>query len=367
MRRLMITTALVSLAFVPAARAELEVTVGGYTGFQAAYFDNDNAASSDRDFQSEAEIHVGAKATSDNGLEYGAKVEMLASSTDENNVDEVSVYLAGSFGRVEMGDNDGAILDAAVITPYVGLGQVAGSYADYVPFADRGHVAPERISGGLAFAGFASADSTKVIYTTPKWNGVQLGVSYAPEAGNEGESVAFTNAASAFDNEMQAILTYKGEFSGVGVKGSAAYQTADATDVDVNDQDIWSLGAQLSYKDFAFGGSYINAGDSGFDKADANDDVTSWNVGATYTMGAWGFGLSYLNVDLDDAAAAAGPAANPTTGLGGDYTAWGLGTNYKVAPGLTAAADLVFFDRDRVSGGADTDGYVFLTEVRAAF
>ena len=30
-------------------------------------------------------------------------------------------------------------------------------------------------------------------------------------------------------------------------------------------------------------------------------------------------------------------------------------------------ADLVFFDRDRVSAGADTDGYVFLTEVRAAF
>ena len=367
MRRLMITTALVSLAFVPAARAELEVTVGGYTGFQAAYFDNDAANSSNRDFQSEAEIHVGAKATSDNGLEYGAKVEMLASSTDTANVDEASVYLSGSFGRVEMGDNDGAILDAAVITPYVGLGQVAGSYMDYVPNHDRGHAAPERISGGLAFAGFASGDSTKVIYTTPKWNGLQLGVSYAPEVNNEGESVAFINTTSAFDNEMQAILTYKGEISGVGIKGSAAYQTADSTDVDVNDQDIWTVGAQLSYMDFAFGGSYIDAGDSGFDTLDANDDVSAWNLGATYTMGAWGFGLSYLDVDLDTAAVAAGTStATGTIGAGGDYTAWGLGANYKVAPGLTAAADLVFYDRDRVTG-TDTDGYVFLTEVRAAF
>ena len=362
MRRLMITTALVSLAFVPAARAELEVTVGGYTGFQAAIFDNDTANSSGRDFQSEAEIHVGAKATSDNGLEYGAKVEMLASSTDSSNVDEASIYLAGSFGRVEMGDNDGAILDAAVIPPYVGLGQVVGSYMDYVPAADRGHAAPERISGGLAVAGYASGDSTKVIYTTPKWNGLQLGVSYAPEVNNEGESVVFTNATSAFDNEMQAILTYKGEFSGVGIKGSAGYQTADATSALNNDQDIWTVGAQLSYMDFAFGGAYVDAGDSGFVASVDNDDVSSWNLGATYTMGAWGFGVSYLNVDLDEVANPAGL----TAGEGGDYTAWGLGTNYKVAPGLTAAADLVFFDRDRVTG-ADTDGYVFLTEVRAAF
>lgn len=57
-----------SLGAVP-ARAELEVTVGGFVAFQAAAFDNDTANSTSRDFQSESELTVEAAAIADNGLE----------------------------------------------------------------------------------------------------------------------------------------------------------------------------------------------------------------------------------------------------------------------------------------------------------
>ena len=82
MRRLLMSTVLVSACLLALpAQADMAVTVGGYTGFQAALFDNDLANSSGRDFQSESEIHVRAKGTADNGLEYGVLIELMTSTT----------------------------------------------------------------------------------------------------------------------------------------------------------------------------------------------------------------------------------------------------------------------------------------------
>lgn len=138
---LLATTALIAAtAFAAPAKADLEVTVGGFTAFQAAMMDNDTANNSNADFQSEAQIAVHADATADNGLQYGAKILLNASTSDgtsavaaENgNSDEVGIYLAGSWGRVELGDDDGAS-DLVVTAPTVGIGQINGSYDDFVP------------------------------------------------------------------------------------------------------------------------------------------------------------------------------------------------------------------------------------------
>ena len=354
---LLATTALIAAGvFASPAQANLEVTVGGYAAFQAAMFDNDQTNESGRDFQSEAQILVSADATADNGLQYGAKVLLDASSDDSNNTDEVGLYLAGSFGRVEMGDDDGAS-ELAVFAPTVGIGQINGSYDDYVLATAQGHALNDR--GDHSFTSLDTDDSTKITYYTPKYNGVQFGVSYAPELNDEGEHVEFTENTAEASDVFEFGLGYDGEISGVQVKAGAIYVMGDAA-TGTEDLNSWTLGAKLGYQGFSFGGSYTDDGDSFGTTGAANDEISTWTVGATYEQGPWGVGVSYLDKDFDTNGASAGAA-------GGTYSAVALGGTYKVAPGLTVGADLAFFDRNRAGTADDVDGYVLVTDVTAAF
>jgi hypothetical protein len=359
---LLATTALIAAsAFAAPAKADLEVTVGGFTAFQAGFFDNDAVNSSDRDFQSEAQIAVMADGTADNGLQYGAKILLDASTSDTTNSDEVGIYLAGGWGRVELGDDDGAS-ELNVFAPTVGVGQINGSYDDYVDgTADRG-LANGSFATSLNdrrdhnFTAIDSNDATKITYYTPKFAGFQAGVSYAPE-NSVGEGVVF--ADTGVQDWFELGLGYEGEFSGVGVKVGGNYNFASAP-TGTNDLSAWSLGFQLGYNGFKFGAGYTDNGDSFQATGQTQDDISSFNVGATYENGPWGVGLSYLDEDYD--------VNGDTSGVdGGDYTVWAAGATYKVAPGLTTGLDIALYDRDRTGAVNDEDGTVVLLDVTAAF
>lgn len=354
------------------ARAELEVTVGGFASFQAAMFDNDVANSSDRDFTTEAQITVNADATADNGLQYGAKITLDVSTSDTANAEEVAIYLAGGWGRVELGDDDGAS-ELVVIAPTVGIGQINGSYDDFTPVG--AHMRNDR--GDHAFTAIDSDNSTKVTYYTPKFSGFQAGVSYAPEyqgetilgltvPGGNGENVTFTENTTGASNIFEIGLGYEGEFSGVMFRAGGNYIFADSLP-GLEDVRAWSLGAQVGYQGFRFGGGYKNDGDSSQLTGFSDDEVAAWNVGATYENGPFGVGVSYLNIDFDTNGADAvgltqGALGLPVTSFGGEYDAFVLGATYTIAPGLNVAADLAFYDRDN-----QDDGYVLMTDVTAAF
>ncbi len=379
---LLATTALIAAStFAAPAKADLEVTIGGFTSFQAGFFDHDTA-DANRDFQSEAQIAVMADGTADNGLQYGAKVLMDASTSDSANTDEVGLYLAGSWGRVEMGDDDGAS-ELVVFAPTVGIGQINGSYDDFIPVTAQAHLVNDR--GDHNFTAIDGDDSTKITYYTPKFSGFQAGVSYAPEyqgfnlfgftslAGSAGENVSLLKDTTLVSNIIEVGLGYEGEFSGVGVKLGGNYVSGDTTDADIDpgvgvvtleDVSAWSLGAQIGYNGFKFGGGYTHNGDSLQEDGFGDDSVTSWNIGATYENGPWGVGVSYLNTDFDTNGVA---TTLVTTGVGGDYTAWAMGATYKVAPGLTTGADLAFYDRNATGTTSDEDGFVALVDVTAAF
>jgi len=365
LRQLMLTTAVATIALVPAAaHAEMEVVLGGYVNFQAGFFDNDAADNSGRDFQSESEVRVTAKNKTDSGLEYGAYIELFTSTSDSANTDETNIYLAGDWGRVELGDQDGAGNELAVITPYVGIGQVIGSFVDFIPAADRGY-APSETAADPNVKAADMTDATKVTYYTPRMSGFQAGLSYAPERDSDGEEVEFLDNSGNFEDGFEFGANYKNSFSDVDVKIGGSFDMASAkTGSGLEDISAYTLGAQLGYAGFTLGGGYTDNGDSGQTAGGTDDNVSNWNLGLTYNADNWGVGINYIDVDFDETAVPLGVTG--ATGAGGDFTAWGVGGTYKVAPGLTAGADFVSYDRDRVTG-TDTDGYALVTEVKVAF
>lgn len=363
------TTGLVSLLALATAsgvaHADMSVKIGGYTDFQAGFFDNDNANSNSHDFQSEAEIYVRAEGTTDAGLTYGAYIELFASTSDTANSDEVNLYFSNKWGRLELGDQDGAGSECAVVSPYVGIGQALGSYNDYVPAADRGYGLVD-FASDPSMKAYDTSDATKITYYTPRMWGLQAGVSYAPERDNlaDGEGVQLADNVGNHNNAVELGLNYTNTWKEIGIKVGGEYNTAHAKEgsgrEDIN---AWTLGAQFSYNGFTVGGGYTSHGDSGLPTGVSNDDVSGWTAGVTYTTGPWGFGLNYVKMDFDQNGS---PFITGATGTGGDYTAIGLGTTYKLVEGVTVGADVVHFDRHRITG-ADNDGYVVVTEVRANF
>src|SRR5919107_1401141 len=118
------TTAIAAAAlYAQSAQAQLTVTLGGYTEFFGAYYDDDVPGRTSREFQLETEIVVRADGKADNGLLYGTMIELQNSTGGGGatgvGVDEASVYVGGTWGRIELGDFDGAADTLAIYAPVV--------------------------------------------------------------------------------------------------------------------------------------------------------------------------------------------------------------------------------------------------------
>ena len=80
-KSLLAGTAITAAAlYAQSAQAQIVVSLGGYTEFFAAYYDDDASNRTDHEFQLETEIVVRADGKADNGLLYGAKVELKNST-----------------------------------------------------------------------------------------------------------------------------------------------------------------------------------------------------------------------------------------------------------------------------------------------
>lgn len=365
LRHLLTGTALLTSALLgvsTSAQAEMKVVISGFQTFQAGMFDSKAANDSHRDFRSESEIHFKATGRTDNGLSYGAKVELMTSTSDSTNGDEVSMYLSGKWGRVELGDNDGASDSLTVLAPTVGIGQINGSVVNYIPTTSRpaGNV---KNTGGGIIKPMDTDDSTKVTYTTPRINGLQAGISYVPEVDDNatGEQVQFSTITGTQRDAIEAGLNYRVKFADYAVRVGAGYVTSQAKKTSGReDVSSWGLGAQADYMNVTIGGGYVDNGDSNNLTGIKNDNESAWNIGARYRVKNWGFALNYLNENYG-----ANGGRGTTTG-GGDYESVIFGGSYKIADGLTTGADVAYFNRNRQTG-ADDHGYVMVLETKALF
>lgn len=345
MKKVLLGTASVlglALLAQPAA-AQITVKLGGYTDFRVGFWNDDRTNSNDREFRNDTEVHVRADGKADNGLLYGVHIEIDSSGTALN-YDEANLYLAGGWGRLELGDQDGASDQLAVYAPSVGIGQLWGDQDSFLANA---------LIGGDALYVPDSNDATKITYFTPTFAGFRAGVTYAPEplgaTGGAGDSVALNEATTGYSDWIEAGARYTGEFSGATVALGLTYSQADANAPGADDFNAWQVGAQVGFSGFTVGGGYTDYNDFFL----ARNGVTfepdsSWNVGATYTAGAFGVGAGYLNLDDES---------------GDDYTIWSVGAVYTVAPGLAVQADYYNFDNEL----ANDDGQLVVLSTRVTF
>jgi hypothetical protein len=392
---LMGTTALIGAATIASAAqaAGPDVTVGGFINFQSAFSDANNAFETtasgfDRSnhFVTDTEVHINVDGKADNGLGYGAVIELEADTdagnTDDggSNADKAYIYLESSAGRVEAGDNVGA---AQALT--IGAGSIAratgGINGDFHRFVDVG----QNVNGGFTapsaifVPGLPSTaatnnvtpdgvdlldeeEATKLTYFTPRVSGFQAGVSYTPDTGDNGSAAGLSSEVGVdqYENLWSLGANYEGDFEGVGVKVGVTGEFGDAENPatagasDTQDISAWQVGAELDFEGFSVAGSYGDNDDSRQLKS-GTTEVSYWTLGAAYETGPYGVSVTYM----DSEASATGVSDDEFTNLV-------VGADYSLAPGLTPYIEAAFFDA-KEGGVASNDGSVILVGTQLNF
>ena len=213
------------------------------------------------DIRSNAEVHFKGRLEADNGLTFGVRVEFEANNTGTQNdglydkngdniasskgsvIDESFAWVSGEFGRLTIGADDS--VQSSMHVGVKNAGMDLGEVRMFLPENEAYYTANWQ------------ADNKRIIYMTPRMEGVQFGLSYGPGA-NE-------NYGHQSDGDLAN-----------------------------NDGDTWSFAVNTKH-DFAGGTVQLSVGH--INKGKDNDAT---NFGARVSMGGLTAGLAYLEDNGSD-------------------------------------------------------------------
>jgi outer membrane protein OmpU len=285
------TTALVAAgAFVGAAQADemmaepVSVGVAGYATAVVGFVSDGDDATRGQEVNHVYEIAVSGSTTLDNGITVAVHGQLGTSGqyTDSEGsrpFDETHITMSGSFGSLRIGRTESAAFNATVAAPGAGIGGMLG--VNYGWFS----TAAPAVN---TYSGIGAEDALKVVYTTPNFNGLTIGASYAPN----NSDASFTGRSTDGMGEHTAVgMTYStGFMDGGSLTLGTGYETA-SNGGGGDDASAMRAGLNISVDQISFGGSMY----------DHDADGMQYDVGASWTEGATELGLQYGHNEDGDA------------------------------------------------------------------
>jgi outer membrane protein OmpU len=282
MKKILLATSAVAL-FAGAAAAE--VTTTGTARMGITYVDN--GATTTTQFSSRIRIIFTASGESDSGFTFGGSVRNDQSGVGNTGNGDSTVFIAGAFGKLTMGDVSGAADSLVGQTSGVGYGPFDG--AQEIGFIGAGKTAIYyEYSAGAFTLGVGSGQLETAVDTA------SIGGKYSTDAYSFALAYEQSNSANpVFDFSMIS--------ASASAKLGAATLKARVSDKDVAGQDLsWSVSA-----DYAVGATTLTAfytdfgNNTGLSVAGGNDLTPAASTGTTHI----GIGASY---DLGGGATVAG-------------------------------------------------------------
>jgi outer membrane protein OmpU len=300
------------VAFSGAAVADIDLEGNAQMGIQGG-------SGATTQFVQDIDITFKLSGTADNGLSFGTEIDLSESAGAVGTDDAgIAIFVQGDFGRLTMGDTDGALDWAMTEVNYNGAGSINGNHTSHAGFNGNsgldGHYDGQILRYDHAFGDFAFAISVEMDDNTTT-HGIAFNI---PNA-------AGSNNAVTADPIWGLGATYSGSFGGGSYQVGVGYQwTNDGLDAAAfpgND------GASIT------GLSGRVALDSGFSAAvnysmiqldGANNDGTHFGIGASYKFDAVTLHANYGRFDWDPGA------------FDADTNGYGLSAAYSFGGGLSA-------------------------------
>lgn len=349
------TTALVTAGVLASSGAQaqegIELGLGGYMNNFFSFGSIDEASNETRDFNntgffSDGEVHFLGETTLDNGLTFGANIQLEAFQSDPDQIDENYGYAEGAFGRLQFGSENSAAYLMQYSAPNVGVPVNSGWVTSFIPVPPNGSSA-FRTPAVSTYLDFGN-DENNITYFTPRFAGFQVGVTYAPSVVGTGDGKNFPVQAdknTEFNDGVAVGVNYVQEFDGFDIAVAGGYRHATAPDDsgaggnlpgNQGNLNMYSAGANVGFAGFTVGGSYGRE-DSG--RATEGD---AWDVGVSYATGPWSVGAMYFGNNID---------GDPATVDGFELTAIQGAVGYSVGPGIETSFSVLYGQWDQDEGG----------------
>lgn len=216
------------------------------------------------------------------------------------------------YGRVELGQEDGAAYEMAITGPLVAAATAIDD-ARVTFFRDLASGRALADMFRIRTAVFASRNAAKMSYYSPRLFGVRIGASYTPAMVKEVVPFAGTapHRPDRQDNLIEAAINYTGFFGATSFGAYAGFASGhDAQRTPGHDNLFdWALGGEidqdLGAATLAVGGAWHQSNGYTFDTGQAFRTGTTHAVHAStkLTTGAWQFGFEYSKGIADAEAA----------------------------------------------------------------
>jgi predicted porin len=326
------------------------------------------------DFYDYGRIWVGADGVAANGLRYGARLEIRMPGDGARGDGRGTLFFrraVGYIGTPTLGTlRFGSGTVRAVEQMYTGhiMGTIASGLLDgdqNVVFTGQGGL----VASSFFYSSSVVNNNSAIGYYSPQFFGFDIGLSYAPNDGNlngicGAGGAAFTGCdrasssvtdAGRLRNQFDAMLRYRGTFGPVGLTASGGFRTADTVDdptpgaVGFKRVTAGIVGAQLTWAGLTVGGittfGPYNRGFTALPKSSVpgvkNRNAFSWQLGASYTIGAITVGAAYHELRTEGLTGA--ELTNPVLNTGKlKEQGFGLGASYALAPGLALFAEYIY-------------------------
>ncbi len=373
---LLLGAATVTLVSAPAfAQSKFDIILGGDAYFEAGVVNQDrDSGQRSTEFRNRLRLLVTPTAKADNGLEYGARLRLLAENANRTaSNDRAFIFVKGGFGTVHLGQENGPSDDSGIIAPSDwGTGGVDGSFPAWL--GNSGANAPINIGNIRALISGNSA--TRAVYWTPDVSGFKLGVSYQPNSESNNTDInrrkvttPSANRTGAYRDVYEVGGTYANSFGGVTINASLFYLGGKSKGSSVSTQTYDDLssthaGLTLAYGGLKVGGSYAWSGDSGYAKPGTGTGIVSrekqdvWAAGAQYTFGPTTLGFGYLS---------ARDAGDLTVRGKTKFELITVGAKYVVAPGFSVGPEYNHFKLSSDVAANSDKGDMFLVQTNLAF
>ncbi|MEL7187654.1 MAG: porin [Pseudomonadota bacterium] len=360
MKKVLLGTSAIALAgaFATSANsAEWNVKVGGYHNQMVAFGTTDIQGSTADfdgiDVKQNAEIFFLPSITLDNGLKFGANVQLESAGATgtADTIDESYMFVRGSFGEINLGSENSAGYKMHYAAPNVAIISLnSPSTTQYIAWGGQATGIFRGTIGGTYLENNRNNDADRITYYTPRFAGFQVGASYARDASQDSNAQADINAFGTTHDIFDLGANYVNDFGGVNLALSARWGIATIEPAAANqagqDPTVLGFGANVGFGGFTIGGSWAEQNDAG------QLDGTAYDIGAKYSTGPWSFSLTYFHGENTQ----------------GEQDTFGAGINYQLAKGVRLNGFGAYVDYQAEPGTtSDADGFVIGTGIGLSF
>lgn len=380
MKKQLLCTSAIALgvaAAAPASAQDWNLDWGGYYSQHIAFGDLGGTIGSlpGADWDGEgidllqtAEIIFTPSVTLDNGLTFGVNIQM--EGQNGFSIDESFMSVSSdTFGRLDIGSENSAGYKSMVGAPGVTSMYInSPSISAFVPFSAvlPANFRQAALSSYTEVAG--NNDVPRISYYTPSFNGLTIGVSFAPESSaNASNTYGQNQNLDVISDIFDIGVNYSQSFGTTDITLAGRWGTGSAPDFvttgggtaanTASDPETWGIGFNVGFNGITVGGSWTENDNGAIGGA---GDQEGWSFGATYdAAGPWAFeALTYQG-------------EYSQTGTGGadeTYEAYRIGASRDLGPGVDWDIYVAMVEADdEGTAGTDLDGTIIGTAINLSF